>query len=282
MKKFSKMLAVVLALLLIVPISAGDMKFKLFLNGGYTMISNGDFNDMIEGMSQATADLYTYFGYDNVVVTGDQITGFIGPNVEIGAEISDFLVALKIGIPGTVTSVFNTQMDTASGAVVIENEMELKNWAFPLGLNVYYKMNLSDAMNLYLGLGFEYYMSKITNEETINTVNGTDLGLSDPEEFKGSGIAGLVNVKGEYALSEMFSLFLGVTGRLGKISGYEGQGDINGTTMYSFDTADYHLWDNLTPEEKEAYEADPDISNFQEAEINMTGFEIYFGVGINF
>ncbi|MCK4642692.1 hypothetical protein KAU32_03550 [bacterium] len=283
MKGFLKLFVVVLILGLIIPASAENLKFKVNLNGGCALVSNSDFNDMInskEVTTQAAGELF----YENVEVTSEEVKLLPAANLEFSIQMSSFVAGLKIGMPGTVTSVFTVDMKDTLALPIPDTylEMDLKNWAFPFGLNLYYVLPLGEKMNLYIGPGFEYYMSKITNEEAVSTAGGTDVPLEDPEIFNGSGIAGVLNIKGEYAINDMFSVYLGVIGRMGAISGYAGEGDMDGKTLISFDWADEHFWEALTPAEKDAMAADTDYTNIEEAQIVMTGIEFFFGISINF
>ncbi|MCK5224545.1 hypothetical protein KAR04_07225 [Candidatus Calescamantes bacterium] len=282
MKGFLKLFVVVLILGLVLPASAENLKFKVNLNGGLALMSNSDFNDMIKSLETMTTALME-LAYDTVDVTGEEVKMIPAANLELSLQMSSFVAGLKIGMPGTVTSVFTADVsDSPVAQPDIYMETDMKNWAFPFGLNLYYVLPLGEKMNLYVGPGFEYYMSKITNEQTKMTVAGADQTLDEPEIFNGSGIAGVLNVKGEYAINDMFSVYLGVIGRMGAISGYAGEGDLDGTTLYSYDFADEHHWDNLTPEEKDLYDADTTITNLEEAKIDMTGIEFFFGISLNF
>ena len=280
-----KVFIILVAFVFVMPLFAQGMKFRAQVNGGLTLISNDDFNQMINGMVNLSSDIYSGLGYDSYNISGDEISGFFAPDIELSLQMNSIMAGLKIGVPGTVTSVFKIEASDSTFGDTYQ-EMELRNWAFPIGLNLYYVLNLADGMNLFIDPGFEFVSSEITQEEVKHTEDGVDQTLDDPEVFKGSGIMGILNVKGEYSFNDMFSVFLGLTGRFGKITGYEGQGDLSGEKLYSFDGTlggnTYHLWESLTPEEKSSYEDDSTVSNLKEAEINMNGVAFYLGIALNF
>lgn len=282
MKKFKGLLFLIGCIVFTaVSVGAAGLQLDLALRGGYSMISNDDFNQMIDSTVETNTSLAEFFEWDSIDITGDEIKSLLIPGMELSLRISNIMAGFTFGIPITAVSVLKVDLDEPPDSYFCETEYQIS--ALPIGFNLSYILETREEVHLFFGLGLEYITSTITFGDISELIDGVEQELAPLKEYKGSGIIGLVNFKCVYSINSVFSLFLGATGRLGKISGYEGQGDEEGKMLYS---AEYDsggtLWHDWTPSLKESKEGASNITSIEEAAINMNGVEVHFGIMLNF
>lgn len=257
----NRLITLMVTLTLLAAAMPAEAGLGVRIKGGYTYISNGDYNDWVQKANSEIPAGYPVYEELNWIP-------------EVSAEFTFPIMSSFSGSVGIGYLSGKTAYNTDLGFVSYSYVHRVK--ATPVFLNVYWEFPLQ-TINPFVYGGVGFYRTTLEFDESLTESGQIEGGNSELDNWgfglhAGGGIS--------LALAPTVSFDVGIQGRWADISGFEGT-----STTVDGDQQNVYLGKGEREVENVMYSyygpATKD-SGLEEASVNLSGYTIFIGLTIGF